>query len=93
MAGVVFAGIAAVAAQVGSFGRTAISMSVGVLAAAYLIRAWGDASGDRWITWLSPLGWTEKIAAFTDNRWWTLLPSLVGRPHARRRRDGDGGAA
>jgi len=77
LAGVLFAGVAAIAAQVGSFGRTAISMSVGALAAAYLIRAWGDASNYHWITWLSPLGWTEKISAFTDNRWWTLLPSLL----------------
>jgi len=72
VAGVVFAAVAAVAVQVGSFGRTAISMSVGALAVAYLVRAWGDASGYHWITWLSPLGWTEKISAFTDNRWWTL---------------------
>jgi ABC-2 type transport system permease protein len=77
LAGVVFAGVAGIAAQVGSFGRTAISMSVGALAAAYLIRAWGDASASHWISWLSPLGWTEKISAFTDNRWWTLLLSLV----------------
>jgi len=77
LAGLVFAGVAAIAVQVGSFGRTAISLSVGVLAAAYLIRAWGDASSEHWITWLSPLGWTEKIAAFSDNRWWTLLPSLL----------------
>lgn len=77
LAGAVFAAVAAVAVQLGSFGRTAISMSVGVLAVAYLVRAWGDASDYHWITWLSPLGWTEKISAFTDNRWWTLGLSVV----------------
>ncbi len=77
LAGAVFAGVAAIAVQVGSFGRTAISMSVGALAVAYLVRAWGDASDYHWITWLSPLGWTEKISAFTDNRWWTLVLSLA----------------
>jgi ABC-2 type transport system permease protein len=77
LAGAVFAGVAAVAVQVGSFGRTATSLSIGALAAAYLVRAWGDASSAHWITWLSPLGWTEKISAFTDNRWWTLVLSLA----------------
>jgi len=42
--GLVFAGVAAIAVQIGSFGRTAISLSVGALAIAYLLRAWGDAS-------------------------------------------------
>lgn len=77
LAGAVFAAVAAVAAQIGSFGRTAISISVGALALAYLVRAWGDASDYHWITWISPLGWTEKISAFADNRWWTLALSLA----------------
>jgi len=72
LAGAVFAGVAAVAVQVGSFGRTAISLSVAVIAIAYLLRAWGDASAFHWIAWVSPLGWTEKISAFSENRWWTL---------------------
>ena len=55
-AGVVFAGVAGIAAQIASFGRTAISIAVGALAAAYLLRAWGDASSYHWATWLSPLG-------------------------------------
>src|SRR5450631_1553968 len=44
MAGLLFAGAAAIAVQIGSFGRTAISLSIGTLALAYLVRAWGDAS-------------------------------------------------
>jgi ABC-2 type transport system permease protein len=77
-AGVVFAAVAVVAAQIASYGRTAISLAVGALALAYLVRAWGDASDYHWVTWASPLGWTEKMDAFTGNRWWTLLPSLGG---------------
>jgi ABC-2 type transport system permease protein len=75
--GLVFAGVAAIAVQIGSFGRTAISLSVGALAIAYLLRAWGDASSYHWLTWLSPLGWTEKIHAFSSNAWWTLVVSLL----------------
>jgi ABC-2 type transport system permease protein len=76
-AGLVFAAVAAIAAQVASYGRTAISLSVGALALAYLIRAWGDASAFHWVTWISPLGWTEKMNAFAANRWWLLLLSTV----------------
>ena len=77
MAGLLFAGVAAIAVQIGSFGRTAISLSIGALALAYLVRAWGDASSYPWLTWLSPLGWTEKIHAFSTNDWWTQGVSLV----------------
>jgi ABC-2 type transport system permease protein len=75
--GVVFAAVAAVAVQIATFGRTAISLSVGALALAYLIRAWGDASSFTWLTWLSPLGWSEKVQAFVANNWWTLAISLA----------------
>jgi ABC-2 type transport system permease protein len=77
VAGLVFAAVAAVAVQIGSFGRTAISLSVGALALAYLVRAWGDASSYSWLTWLSPLGWTEKVQAFSRNVWWTFALSIV----------------
>lgn len=76
-AGIVFAAVALVAAQIASFGRTAISLAVGALALAYLVRAWGDASDYHWATWASPLGWTEKINAFASARWWTLLLPLT----------------
>jgi ABC-2 type transport system permease protein len=73
LAGFAFAAVAAVCAELASFGRTAISLAIGVLAATYIIRAWGDASSVHWVTWLSPLGWTEKIDAFAGNRWWVLV--------------------
>ncbi len=76
-AGIVFAAVAAVAAQIASFARTAISLSVGILALAYLIRAWGDASAFHWVTWVSPLGWTEKMNPFSANRWWMLVLSAA----------------
>jgi ABC-2 type transport system permease protein len=72
LGGILFGAVAAVTAELASFGRTAISLAIGVLAATYILRAWGDASSVHWVSWLSPLGWTEKIDAFTLNRWWTL---------------------
>jgi ABC-2 type transport system permease protein len=49
-----------------------------VLGVAYVLRGVGDVTGT-WLTWLSPLGWAEKAAAFGDMRWWTLvIPLAVG---------------
>ena len=41
-------------------------------------RRLGGAAGPRWLTWLSPLGWTELIRAFGAIRWQVLaLPLLT----------------
>jgi ABC-2 type transport system permease protein len=49
-----------------------------ILSVAYVLRGVGDVT-KTWVTWLSPLGWAEKAAAFGDMRWWTLLiPLAVG---------------
>lgn len=74
----VFAGIAALLAQVTLHGRGVYTWGLLVLALAYLLRGVGDVT-KTWITWLSPLGWAEKAAPFGDMRWWTLLiPLAVG---------------
>ncbi|HEY7144168.1 MAG TPA: ABC transporter permease [Streptosporangiaceae bacterium] len=76
--GLVFAAAAAVTAQLADTARTARGIAVGLLLAAYLLRAAGDsagASGPGWLTWLSPVGWTELIRPFGAARWWvTALP-------------------
>jgi ABC-2 type transport system permease protein len=46
----------------------------------YLLRAVGDtagASGPRWLSWLSPIGWNQQIRAFAGERWWMLLPLVA----------------
>ena len=74
----VFAGLAALLAQVTLHSRGVYMWALLVLAAAYLLRGVGDVT-KTWITWLSPLGWAEKAAPFGDMRWWTLLiPVAVG---------------
>ncbi len=74
----VFAGLAALLAQVALHSRGVYVWSLLVLAAAYLLRGVGDV-GKTWVTWLSPLGWAEKAAPFASMRWWTLLiPLAVG---------------
>jgi len=70
-----FACIAAFAAQIAPGARTARGIAVGVLGAAYLLRAIGDAAGSQgpgWLSWLSPLGWMEFTRPFAGDRWWVL---------------------
>ena len=78
--GLVFAGVAAVTAQVCGTARGARGLAIGAAAAAYLLRAFGDsagAAGPHWLTWLSPIGWSEQVRPFAGDRWWLLLPLAV----------------
>jgi len=78
--GLAFAAIAALAAQLAATARAARGIALGVLGAAYLLRAVGDASGESgvsWLTWLSPLGWTEMARPYTEDRWWVLVLPLA----------------
>src|SRR6266851_1785552 len=75
-----FAALAALAAQLAAGARPARGIAIGVLGAAYLLRAVGDASGaggPSWLTWLSPLGWTEFIRPYSENRWQLLALPLA----------------
>jgi len=78
--GLAFAAVAALAAQLAATARAARGIALGVLGAAYLLRAVGDASGESgvsWLTWLSPLGWTEMARPYTEDRWWVLVLPLA----------------
>ena len=71
--GLVFAGVAAVAAQLAESSRTATGITLAALGVAYALRAAGDTSDAGWLTWLSPLGWVEHVEAYGANNWWVLL--------------------
>ncbi len=74
----VFAGLAALLAQLTRHARDVYAWSLIVLAASVVLRGVGDVT-ETWLTWLSPLGWAEKAAPFGDQRWWTLaIPLAVG---------------
>ncbi len=62
--GLAFAAIAAPAAQVAAGARPARGIALGVLGAAYLLRAVGDAS-------------TEMLRPYTEDRWWVLALPLA----------------
>jgi ABC-2 type transport system permease protein len=72
--GLVFAGVAAVTAQLTEYARPANGMAFAVLGGAFLLRAVGDtASGLSWLSWLSPIGWGERFQPFAGERWAVLL--------------------
>jgi ABC-2 type transport system permease protein len=74
----VFAGFAALLAQLVLHARGVYMWSLIALAGAYVLRGVGDTTKS-WLTWLSPLGWTEKTAPFGDQRWWVLaIPAVAG---------------
>lgn len=75
--GLVFTGITLVAAQVTENTRVTYGVSGAVLGAAFVLRAAGDV-GDGTLSWLSPIGWAQKVRPFAGELWWPLLLGLAG---------------
>jgi ABC-2 type transport system permease protein len=85
-AGILFAAVGAITAQLSETAGPARSIGISALAIAFGVRAAGDTAGDNlaWLSWLSPLGWIYKIEAYGANRWWifalvaVLVTALTG---------------
>jgi ABC-2 type transport system permease protein len=80
--GMLFAALAAVAAQVTVFASAARGLTAAGLGLAWLLRGRGCRGVDgpvRWLPWLSPLGWAPRIRPFAGERWELIaLPVAVG---------------
>ena len=74
--GLVFTAVAAVAAQLSPSARFARGAAFAVLAAAFTLRAIGDA-GSGALSWLSPLGWSLQVRPYAGDHWWVLLLHLA----------------
>ncbi len=72
LAGLFFAGVALVAAQITENTRAVYGISGSVLGAAYVLRAVGDI-GDGTLSWFSPIGLAQKTRPFAGERWWPFL--------------------
>jgi ABC-2 type transport system permease protein len=73
-----FAGVAGIAAQIGSDARTANSIAVATLGVAFIVRGYIDASQTgEWAVWLTPLGWLENVRPATGNNGWPLLLAVA----------------
>jgi ABC-2 type transport system permease protein len=79
--GLVFGGVAAVAAQLTVTARGARGIAIATLGAAFVLRAVGDSGspGLSWLSWVSPLGWAELTRAFgsAGESWWVLIVPLA----------------
>ncbi|SDT71841.1 ABC transporter permease [Actinoplanes derwentensis] len=69
VSGWAFAGVAAVTAQLSDSARGGRTIAVLVLGVSYVLRLGGDISamGDSrldWLSWLSPIGWVERVFPF-----------------------------
>jgi ABC-2 type transport system permease protein len=74
-AGWMFGALAAVTAQLTESARAASGIAAGALGLCYLLRAAGDAAGDggpSWLSWLSPIGWSQQVRPFAHERWWVF---------------------
>ncbi|QUI32948.1 ABC transporter permease [Streptomyces alfalfae] len=77
--GMLFAGVAAIAAQLTESARLAKGITAAVLGTAFVLRAAGDAGtadGSSPLTWLSPLGWQVNLRPYAGERWWVC--ALIG---------------
>lgn len=73
-----FAGLAAVLAQVGSDARTASGISIAILGILYVLRGYfGSIGSAGWTAWITPFGWLEKVHPGSDNNPWPLLLAIT----------------
>ncbi|WP_433007596.1 ABC transporter permease [Kribbella sp. CA-294648] len=79
-AGLVFAGVGGLTAQLTEGARTANGFTAIVLGVSYVLRALGDSDSDggtRWASWLSPIGWAQQIRPYAGDRWPVALAPLA----------------
>lgn len=79
--GLTWVGITAVSAQLTETARGTAGFALGALAVAYLLRTIGDTAPSdsplRHLTWVSPLGWVEKVSAYGENNLWVVVLGLA----------------
>jgi ABC-2 type transport system permease protein len=92
--GLVGTGIGALTAQLSASARTSGALAAGTIAVLFLLRAVGDTTSASWLSWLSPLGWSTQLRAWSHPRGWVLLLDLAlaallvaAAAGLRRRRD------
>ncbi len=69
--GLVFSSLSLLTAQVSESSRATSGLAGVVLGYAFVMRAVGDI-GDGRLSWLSPIGWSQKLRPFADEQWWPL---------------------
>ena len=80
--GWIFAGVAAITAQLTSSARSARSIAIVALGAAFALRVGGDISalgdgGISWLSWISPLGWVGRVFPYDAVNWWPVVLAVL----------------
>jgi ABC-2 type transport system permease protein len=71
--GWMFAGIAAVAAQIAADARTSNSIAIATLGTLFILRGFAySVEAPAWTIWINPLGWMQETSPSSDNLWWPL---------------------
>ncbi|WBB50367.1 hypothetical protein O3597_07880 [Verrucosispora sp. WMMA2044] len=75
----VFAAVTTVTSQLTVHSRGASGLAFAALAAAVLIRGIGDIQQEHgsWLSWLSPIAWTQQTRPYADVRLWPLGLSVL----------------
>lgn len=74
--GIMFGFISLLMAQLANDSRSASFMSYGLYGFFYLLRMMTDVTNPDW-TWLSPVGWIQKTAIYTENHWLPVILTLA----------------
>lgn len=74
--GLVFAGISAVTVQITENTRVASGLAGLCVGVAYALRAVGDIGGGT-LSWLSPIGWGQKMRPYAGDEWWPLVVPVL----------------
>ncbi len=77
LVGLTFAAIGGLVAQLTTEAGSARVIGILIIAAAFLIRGFGDVSaqtggGLGWLSWLSPLSWAGQLRPYSGEQWWVV---------------------
>jgi ABC-2 type transport system permease protein len=70
-------GVGALTNQLSASASLANSTGSIVIVVFYCMRMIGDMGSNDTLTWLSPIGWGEKMAPWAGNRGWLIIPVIV----------------
>jgi ABC-2 type transport system permease protein len=77
LVGLLFGAIAMLIAQVTENTRVVYGSTGALVAAAFILRAFGDISNGE-LSWLSPIGVAQKARPYASERWWPFLVLVAG---------------
>ncbi len=73
-----FVAIGMVTSQIGRSRRVATGLGMAIFGVAFVTRMIADSGrSTKWLLWLTPFGWTERMRPLTDNNWSPLVVAII----------------